>query len=75
MPNGKPGDHPFTDIVTHNADVYSTVADGLVREIAKLADDKTRYELSDLLLGKFNPYSNPDVGALERYLKALRSKR
>jgi hypothetical protein len=36
MPNGKPGDHPYTDIVIHGRDVY-------------LSDDKTQRKLADLL--------------------------
>ncbi|PDT75264.1 hypothetical protein [Bradyrhizobium sp. C9] len=72
MPNGKPGDHPYTDIVFGKADIYSPIAAALVREIATLADDKTRRALADLLYEKFNPYDRPDVPALERRLTALR---
>ena len=74
MPNGKPGDHPFTDIVHHHRPVYSRAADDLVRELAKLADDKTRRELEDLLLSKYNEYGKPDVPELERVLTELRDK-
>jgi hypothetical protein len=74
MPNGKPGDHPFTDITTHRTDIYSSTVSSLVREIAMLADDKTRRELSDLLYEKFNPYDHPDVVKLERHLTALRKR-
>jgi hypothetical protein len=74
VPNGKPGDHPFTDIVTHKANLYSPLAAALVREIATLADDKSRRALSDMLYEKFNPYDRPDVPALERYLTALRDE-
>lgn len=31
MPNGKPGDHPFTDIVVHKIETYSPEIDGLIR--------------------------------------------
>jgi hypothetical protein len=74
MPNGKPGDHPFTDIVHHLRPVYSAAADDLVREIAKLADDKTRRELEDLLMSKYNEYFKPNVPELERILTALRDR-
>ena len=74
MPNGKIGDHPFTDIVIHGRDVYSPVADALVREIASLADDKTRRELEDLLFSKYNEYSRPNVAQLERVLTELRDR-
>ena len=49
MPNGKPGDHPYTDIMIHGRDVYSRRAAALVRKIASLVDEKTRHELADLL--------------------------
>ena len=72
MPNGNHGDHPYPDIVVHKSDIYSPVAAALVREIATLADDKTRRALADLLYEKFNPYDRPDVHALERHLATLR---
>ena len=74
MPNGKPGDHPLTDILLHNRNIYSQTARDLVREIAGLADEKTRRQLGDLLLTKYNEYSNPDIAELERYLTDLRDK-
>ncbi len=74
MPNGKPGDHPFTDIVNHGLDVYSSQVAKLVREIAKLASDQERRKLSDLLYQQYNEYSNPDVEELERVLTDLRDK-
>ena len=39
MPNGKPGDHPLTDILIHDRKIYSPVARDLIREIAALADE------------------------------------
>ena len=33
MANGKPHDHPLTDIVVHNLEVYGPEADDLVHEI------------------------------------------
>ena len=74
MPNGKPGDHPFTDIVVHGRDVYSPPAAKLVREIAELANDKARREISDLLYTEYNEISDPDVKKLERVLIELRDK-
>ena len=74
MPNGKPGDHPFTDIVVHGEDVYSPEAAKLVREIAKLADEKTRRALADLLFLEFNVYENPDVAKLGRILTEMRDR-
>jgi len=74
MPNGKPGDHPLTDILQYSRDVYSLRAAHLVREIARLADEKTLRELGDLLYNQYNEFSNPDVAALEGYLSALRDR-
>jgi hypothetical protein len=74
MPNGKPGDHPYTDIVVHGRDVYSPLAAKLVREIATLADEKTRRQLGDLLFLEYNEFSRPDVPKLERELTELRDR-
>lgn len=74
MPNGKLGDHPFTDIVHHGRPIYSGAADALVREIAKLANDKTKRDLEDLLMSKYNEYGNPNVAELVRYLTELRDR-
>jgi hypothetical protein len=45
MPAGGPGDHPMTDIVKYNLDVYNKTCDSLVREIAKFVSS---YELSEM---------------------------
>ena len=31
--NGKPGDHPLTDVITHGLPAFDPVVDGLIREI------------------------------------------
>jgi hypothetical protein len=74
MPNGKPGDHPYTDIVTYGRDVYSPRAASLVREIAKLSDDKAQRKLADLLNSEYNEYHRPDVRKLEAVLTEMRDK-
>jgi S-adenosylmethionine hydrolase len=74
MPNGKPGDHPYTDIVTHGRDVYSHKAASLVRDIARFADEKTRLALGEMLFSEYNEYSNPDIAKLEGVLTELRGK-
>jgi hypothetical protein len=38
MPNGRPGDYPYTDIVHHGEAVYSGAVDDLVRKVAELND-------------------------------------
>lgn len=74
MPNGKPSDHPLTDILVHKPNVYLPLAASLVREIAALADEKTRHELDDLLFTQYSEFSNPDIPELERYLTGLRDR-
>jgi hypothetical protein len=74
MPNGRPGDHPFTDIDVHGRDVYSLRIANLVREIAKFCDDKTRRKLADLLFFEYSEFANPDVKKLEAVLTEMRDK-
>jgi len=42
--NGKPGDHPLTDILVHKLDIYGPEADSLIRKIAELC---SRRELDE----------------------------
>jgi hypothetical protein len=44
MPNGRPGDHPYTDIVHHSEGVYSGALDDLVRKVGELSDERGRRE-------------------------------
>ena len=37
MPNGKPGDHPLTDIFKHRIEAYGAEADELIRKIQELS--------------------------------------
>jgi hypothetical protein len=74
MPNGKPGDHPYTDIVTHGRDVYSARAANLVREIAKLSDDRTGRKPADMLNSEYNEFDRPDVSQLEIVLTEIRDR-
>jgi hypothetical protein len=71
MPNGKPGDNPFTDIVIHGRSVYSKTADDLIRRIARIAGQQERNRLAQRLFLDYNEFYDPDVPALERYLKEL----
>lgn len=40
MANGKPGDHPLTDLFLHRLEVYGQEADDLIREIASLSSQR-----------------------------------
>jgi hypothetical protein len=44
MPNGKPHDHPLTDILLHSISAYGEEADALIRKIADLSSPR---ELSE----------------------------
>jgi hypothetical protein len=37
VPNGRPGDHPLTDLLVHGREVYGREADDLIRKIAGLS--------------------------------------
>ena len=74
MPNGKPGDHPYTDIVIHGRDVYSPRAAALIREIAGLVDDKARRKLADMLFLEYNDFGTPDLAKLEQVLTEMRDQ-
>jgi len=40
MPNGKPGDHPLTDIFLHKLEVYGREADDLIQKIGQLCSER-----------------------------------
>ncbi len=44
--NGKQGDHPLTDILHHEAEVFGAEADALIREIDRLGG---RRELDEIV--------------------------
>jgi hypothetical protein len=35
VPNGKPGDHAYTDVVNHRMTVFGPAIDGLIRRIVE----------------------------------------
>jgi len=74
MANGKPGDSPYTDIVTHGVDSYSPQIARLIREIDSLCDDKMRRELENTLLNEYSLPSKLNLDKLERILTKLRDK-
>lgn len=43
MPNGKPGDHPLTDLFTHNLEVFGAEIDDLLREIKSLSGSPAEF--------------------------------
>jgi hypothetical protein len=71
MPNGKPGDHPITDILIHGRRVYSKRADDLIRRIVALGG---RSEIDTLLIVEYNDWGNPDVKMLEGILMEIHQR-
>ena len=71
MPNGKVGDHPFTDVVVHGLDVYSPSADALIREIDQLGG---REQIADMLLLEYGEPEHVNVEALEAVLTEIRNR-
>jgi len=67
MPDGKPGDHPITDIIVHNMRVFSRKADKLIKEICDLGGRDEMERIVDL----FHP---PQTRELERILQELRDR-
>jgi hypothetical protein len=49
--NGKPGDHPLTDILVHSLSVYGQEADDLIRRIAGLCSRRELDEWWDREIG------------------------
>lgn len=58
MPNGRPGDHPVTDILVHGMSVFSPEVDELVRRLARLVPRQRLGELVPL-----GPVSLPELRA------------
>jgi hypothetical protein len=49
MPNGKPGDNPYNDIIVHKLDLGVPEAAKRVRELHALADPDVEHLVFDLL--------------------------
>ncbi len=47
MAAGGPGDHPLTDIILYNQDVYNKTCDSLIREISKYVSLEDLFEMYD----------------------------
>jgi hypothetical protein len=77
MPNGKPRDHPLTDILVWKLPTFSPSIDALVVEIVGLAGTREREELGGLLWDAHRPLLPPldsDLEKLEKQLHALRDR-
>lgn len=67
MPNGKPGDHPITDLFVHNHDVYGNEADKIIKDIAKIIGRKQTEDWLEKEIG----WSNDKEAILEKCRKKL----
>ncbi len=47
MAAGGPGDHPLSDILNFNMEVYGEKCDNLIRQISRYVDINTMYEMID----------------------------
>lgn len=75
MPNGKPGDHPLTDILIHGFPVFGPELDDLIREIDDLGGSETLAKEINLI--DFDPRLGPealDPGDLRRRLITIRDR-
>lgn len=77
MPNGKPRDHPLTDVLVHGMEVFGPRADGLIREIVDLGGKAELEQQVDLL--RIDPrfsanVREEDIASLETELTRLRDR-
>ncbi len=70
MAAGGPGDHPLTDIVRFNLDVYSPAFDELIRKISKYVSLKNLSEMFDW----FGYASAPTKSQIDNFEKELELK-
>jgi hypothetical protein len=73
MPNGKPGDSPYTDIANHRAEIYGSDIDALTREIEKAGGDSVRRAVFDLLWDYYPCSGTPNLNELHEKLIALKA--
>ena len=72
MPNGRPGDHPYTDMVAHELDWGEPEIAARVRAIDKAASLEIRELLADLIEAfHFTPSGLRDDYNRERFNKHL----
>lgn len=73
--NGKPRDHPLTDIVVHGLPVYGREADELIRRIAELSGMDRLYDWWDREIGWGAEDDLALRKARERYARLSREAR
>lgn len=73
MANGRPGDHPLTDVLTHGLPVFTERVDELLREVARLYEQQAWRALHDIV-DKYDPRNESHLEALEAELRAARAR-
>lgn len=72
MPNGKPGDHPLTDILHYGSSEFGDPVDAIVKMLANHPDwSKVREEVSNLLWDNSPHWLNAKPDGREAALSAL----
>ncbi|WP_439496391.1 hypothetical protein [Bosea sp. (in: a-proteobacteria)] len=49
MANGRPGDHPYTDITTHGENLFGMGIDEMVRQLHATGSPDLRWLVSDII--------------------------
>ena len=70
MPNGKPGDHPYTDILYYGSSEFGEPIDGLVKELSKMPGFET---VSDEIASILWSHSSAPAGRQRKKAKLLKA--
>lgn len=71
MPNGRPGDHPYTDIVTHGSTMFSSKVTELVKAVDDVGPRSAKQEVRTLLWITPRDPSGEEVKLLEEALEKI----
>jgi hypothetical protein len=77
MPNGKPADHPLTDILLHGGSAFGVEIDSVVRELAALKGfENVRERVANLLWENWPQWPNvtPDLPRVRKELAKIRGQ-
>ena len=77
MPNGRPGDHPLTDILHYRASAFGPEIDSLVRELSGMPGfEGQRGRVADLLWDHWPQWQNviPDLDKVQSQLRTIRAE-
>ena len=72
MPNGRPGDHPYTDIVIHGHTMFSSKVTEIVEAVDDVGPRSAKQEVRTLLWITPKNSSDEEVKRLEEALERIR---